>query len=1132
MLKNYILLLITTVFITKGIAQTIPSYIPSNGLIGWWPFNGNANDESGKGNNGKVTTASLTLDRKGSANSAYSFNGNGSFIEVSSLINTDMCLNSFSFSFWVLRDRLTANQSYSESLISKGKNKLVISYDLGRTGQPDLNYNGFGFDTYGKNYGVYNGILPINKWAHIVCVKTANEFYYYIDNKKYVVPFNIDNQSVSDLKSTLFFGSGNYGGKLDDIAYYNRALTDQEVTALYTGVNECANFTASINSEGNTTVCKGNQVKLKTTSSANNTYQWYYYSQPIVGAKDSIYKADTSGAFSIKITNAKNCVAQSASINVSVLDIPLLNTYDQVFCDTGKVQLCVKSSYDTISWYDEANKSKLLYKGSCFQTSLTTSKTFLVQANNGSCTSSFMPISAIIKTSPIIAKSSDAALCEYGSAVISATPSNGIINWYSENIGGKMIGTGITYTTPPLYTSTTYYAEAVNDGCISKTRKPVNVSVNASYIQWSDTVVCYGSSVELKAPANTYSKTNYKIGEVGPAGGYIFYDQGSVINGWRYLEAAPNNIENSSWGCDNLSISTATSLAIGAGLTNTMAIATNCKELNIAAKRCLNYTLNGFDDWFLPSQNEFGQIYNNLIKNKIGGFEVGAIPSMGTLYWTSSQLTTPSGSHFCLECNGNFYQYSKIYALYVRPVRRFSSNTVTEPTTYLWSTGDTSQQINPKILKDSVFWVDITSKGNTCRKFVTIKLNKQAIQFEKISGELVSTVCTGQKLSPVEFKTSNVYNVSISSNSPKNFWSNLYNDQLSIYIGSMDLPGEYPFYITLKGACDSVNIYMKLITNPAPKANLLPGGTVYLCTGNTATLTAEGGSNYLWNTGATTASIEIAKGGSYYVKVTNEFGCEDWRDTYVTTIDKPYVRIDSLPTMLFKSNPSITLYGSPTGGIFEGVGVVASKFNPKTAGLGKKKIRYSYTSKEGCSNTITQFLYVVDSINSECTFVDTITVTNKVTTYDTLKVTKFDTITITNKVTTYDTVTVKNNVYDTVTITNKVTKYDTITLTDTVSILKINFKLTTGLQANKLASMSLYPNPTSDVLHIEVGDAKALEGYRYRIVDALGKEVYNELVKNAITEIPLKSLGAAGMYQFEVLDEQNVRIQVNKIVLQ
>jgi hypothetical protein len=80
--------------------------------------------------------------------------------------------------------------------------------------------------------------------------------------------------------------------------------------------------------------------------------------------------------------------------------------------------------------------------------------------------------------------------------------------------------------------------------------------------------------------------------------------------------------------------------------------------------------------------------------------------------------------------------------------------------------------------------------------------------------------------------------------------------------------------------------------------------------------------------------------------------------------------------------------------------------------------------------------------------------------------------------------------------------------------------------------MSLYPNPTSDVLHIEVGDVTGLAGYRYRIVDALGKEVYNELVKNAVTEIPLKTLGAAGIYQLEVLDQKSIRIQTNKIVLQ
>ena len=208
----------------------------------------------------------------------------------------------------------------------------------------------------------------------------------------------------------------------------------------------------------------------------------------------------------------------------------------------------------------------------------------------------------------------------------------------------------------------------------------------------------------------------------------------------------------------------------------------------------------------------------------------------------------------------------------------------------------------------------------------------------------------------------------------------------------------------------------------------------------------------------------------------------------------------------------ITLNAEPQGGIFTGFAIENNQFIPKKGKIGLNKVQYNFKNSQGCNDSTEFNMIIADTSGTNCI--------------------KYDTITITNKVTIYDTITIKNNVYDTVTITKNVTKYDTITLTDTVSILKIKFKLTTGIQANQILSMNLYPNPTSDVLHIEIGDAKALEGYRYRILDVQGKEVYNELVKNKITEIPLKLLGAAGMYQFEVLDEKNTRIQTNKIVLQ
>jgi hypothetical protein len=55
--------IILAVLFTANLMAQVPNYLPTNGLVGWWPFNGNANDESGNGNNGTENGATLTTDR-------------------------------------------------------------------------------------------------------------------------------------------------------------------------------------------------------------------------------------------------------------------------------------------------------------------------------------------------------------------------------------------------------------------------------------------------------------------------------------------------------------------------------------------------------------------------------------------------------------------------------------------------------------------------------------------------------------------------------------------------------------------------------------------------------------------------------------------------------------------------------------------------------------------------------------------------------------------------------------------------------------------------------------------------------------------------------------------------------------
>ena len=244
-MKNKLLLLLAMAIALS--AQTlmaqVPSYVPSNGLVGYWPFNGNANDESGNGNNGVKNQVVESADRFGNLKSSYYFDGVSSYIGVDKTSSIELFGNDFSISIWVNSQSIT--NYYGSNLISKSINTLILgTYDNGSSGLPNTKVKyGVGFDTYGKNYGIYPDILPKTGWNHVVCVKTSIGYDYYINNQKYTLPYNKMNVSQSDINSALFFGKrngggigANFNGYLDDIAIYNRALTQQEITTMYNSV--------------------------------------------------------------------------------------------------------------------------------------------------------------------------------------------------------------------------------------------------------------------------------------------------------------------------------------------------------------------------------------------------------------------------------------------------------------------------------------------------------------------------------------------------------------------------------------------------------------------------------------------------------------------------------------------------------------------------------------------------------------------------------------------------------------------------------------------------------------------------------------------------------------------------------
>ena len=117
----------------------------------------------------------------------------------------------------------------------------------------------------------------------------------------------------------------------------------------------------------------------------------------------------------------------------------------------------------------------------------------------------------------------------------------------------------------------------------------------------------------------------------------------------------------------NQEISITTNTIIGSGETNTATIVSSYGNANYAARVCDNLSLNGFNDWFLPSQDEFNMIYNYLYTNGLANFKSGP----NDLYWTSSQHALKKAVAFSFKKGMSKNPINKNTNCYIRPIRHF-----------------------------------------------------------------------------------------------------------------------------------------------------------------------------------------------------------------------------------------------------------------------------------------------------------------------------------------------------------------------------------------------------------------------------------------------------------------------------
>ncbi len=197
-----------------------------SGLVAYYPFSGNTNDESGKGNNGINYGASLTTDRFARADNAYNFNH--TYIEIPNSASLQSVSNSMTIAFWV---NISQWDNNTAGILAKSNSSALGQYGALISTSPYIQFD------LGGQYVRITRYLGLNIW-YFVCLKwTGQRAILYLNGDAYD-SVNYSGTMLSD-NNPLILGKHTPGtvryltGKLDDIRIYNRALKSAEIQQLY-----------------------------------------------------------------------------------------------------------------------------------------------------------------------------------------------------------------------------------------------------------------------------------------------------------------------------------------------------------------------------------------------------------------------------------------------------------------------------------------------------------------------------------------------------------------------------------------------------------------------------------------------------------------------------------------------------------------------------------------------------------------------------------------------------------------------------------------------------------------------------------------------------------------------------------
>ncbi len=215
--------------------------ISTQGLIGYWPIIGDANDESGYGNDGLVLGAGLTEDRNGKTNSAYLFDGINDYVDIGNNATLKPPLP-ISISMWIEYRNPVNGSPFTSNIHETNYYGIHVGFIL-LDNRINIQYgDGGAFGSSSRRTKSVTRPIP-DTWFHYVgIIRSSTDMDIYVNGVNVggtytgsggPLAYDNGNINIGRLDTDQTGPPRYFNGKLDEIIMFNWALSEQEVQKLY-----------------------------------------------------------------------------------------------------------------------------------------------------------------------------------------------------------------------------------------------------------------------------------------------------------------------------------------------------------------------------------------------------------------------------------------------------------------------------------------------------------------------------------------------------------------------------------------------------------------------------------------------------------------------------------------------------------------------------------------------------------------------------------------------------------------------------------------------------------------------------------------------------------------------------------